>query len=173
MAKRKKASNKIGFIAILVILVMLVLAIVGVCIDWLSFKGEALGGMISTKTQGVTLTELFDTLGESETETGGAFKTMAAFAILTVILAGATTILAGICKVLGWKLFKFLLVVVAIVCVVCGIVSVITTFTFCDKISLDGGWLGKGTYTPSFGAWLTAIGGVLAGLGGVFAAVKS
>ena len=74
---------------------------------------------------------------------------------------------------LGWKLFRFLLVIVAIVCVVSGVVSIITSFTFCDKISLDGGWLAKGTYSPAIGAWLTAIGGALAGLFGVFAAVKS
>ena len=173
MAKRKSSGNKVGLIAIAIILVMLILAILGVCIDWLTFKGEAIGGAVSLDPEGIKLSELFDSLGEAENEIGGAFKTMAAFGILTVILAGATTILAGICKVLGWKLFRFLLVIVAIVCVVSGVVSIITSFTFCDKISLDGGWLAKGTYSPAIGAWLTAIGGALAGLFGVFAAVKS
>ena len=117
---------------------------------------------------------MFDTFDGLDTELAGSFKAMASFAILTVILAGATTVLAGICKVLGWKLFRFILVIVAIVCVVCGVVSIITSFTFCDK--LGGGSIGdlfSGENAPAAGAWLTAIGGVLAGLAGVFAAVKN
>ena len=102
---------------------------------------------------------------------------MAAFAILTVILAAATTVLSGICKVLGWKLFKFILVVVSIVCVICGVVSIITTFAFCDKFTVGGGFGGiveAGTKaSPYIGAWLTAIGGALAGIVGIFAAIKS
>lgn len=170
MAK-KKSDGKVGFIAILVVLVMLVLAIVGVCIDWISVSAEL--GNQQLGEGGGPLSDLFDVYGEFDGEVGGAFKAMASFAILTVILAAATAVLAGICKVLGWKLFRFILVVVAIVCVVCGVVSIITSFTFCDKISLDAGGFGGIKYSPAAGAWLTAIGGVLAGLVGVFAAVKS
>ena len=166
----KSKGGKVGFIAILIVLVMLIVAIVGVCIDWVNTTVTILG---HSETTGTTLSGLFDTLGEAEGEIGGAFKAMASFAILTVILAAATTILSGICKVLGWKLFRFILVVVAIVCVVCGVVSIITSFTFCDKVSVDLGGLASGTYTPYIGAWLTSIGGALAGLVGIFAAVKS
>ena len=169
----KSKGSKVGFIAILIVLVMLIVAIVGVCIDWVSFTAQAGGGLIESEAQGINLSDLFDTFGEADGEIGGAFKAMASFAILTAILAAATTILAGICKVLGWKLFRFILVVVAIVCVVCGVVCIITSFTFCDKVSVDLGGLASGTYTPYIGAWLTSIGGALAGLVGIFAAVKS
>lgn len=163
MAK-KKSDNKVGLIALLVLVVMLVLAIVGVCIDWITRTNPI------TDTTGFGLSDLFDLYGEMDGEIGGSFKAMASFAILTVILAGATTVLAGICKVLGWKLFRFILVVVAIVCVVCGVVSIITTYTFCDSLL---GYEGLLDNAPAAGAWLTAIGGVLAGLAGVFAAVKN
>ena len=170
MAK-KKSGSKVGLIALLVLVVMLVLAIVGICIDWINTTVTVLG---NSTTEGTKLSELFDTFDGLDTELAGSFKAMASFAILTVILAGATTVLAGICKVLGWKLFRFILVIVAIVCVVCGVVSIITSFTFCDK--LGGGSIGdlfSGENAPAAGAWLTAIGGVLAGLAGVFSAVKN
>ena len=122
------------------------------------------------------LGDLFDRYKDgADTDDAGAFRVMAAFAILTVILAGATTILAGITKVLGWKLFKFLLVIVSIVCAVSGVVSIITSFTYCDSLVNLGieGWFEAGTKaSPAIGAWLTAIGGTLAGLGGIAAAVK-
>lgn len=167
----KSKGGKVGFIAILIVLVMLIVAIVGVCIDWVNTTVTILG---HSETTGTTLSGLFDTLGEAEGEIGGAFKAMASFAILTVILAAATTILSGICKVLGWKLFRFILVVVAIVCVVCGVVTVITSYTFCDKLGSGGfGDILAGENAPAIGAWLTSIGGALAGLVGIFAAVKS
>lgn len=158
MAKSK--GNTVGLIAILVALVMLVLAIVGVCISWVSVP------TLVGDSEGVTLSQLFDLYGEVDGDVGGAFKAMASFAILTVILAAATTVLAGICKVLGWKLFRFVLIIVAIVCVICGVISIITSYTFCDASVLF-------SYSPAAGAWLTAIGGIIAGLVGVFAAVKS
>ena len=176
--KSKSKGNKVGFIVLLVILVMLVLAIVGVCVDWISGKAYADSVLGGGETDSVfyKLGDLFDTFKDSDTEIAGTFRTMAAFGILTVILAGATTVLAGICKVLGWKLFKFILVIVSIVCVVSGVVSIITSFTFCDKFSVGGGFediFQLGTeYSPYIGAWLTAIGGTLAGLGGIAAAVK-
>ena len=177
MAKNKGGS--IGLIALLVVLAMLVVAIVGVCIDWVGLKAYggigSIGGETDTAYQ--KLGDLFETYGEAEGETAGAFKAMASFAILTVILAAATTVLAGICKVLGWKLFKFVLVVAAIACVVCGVVTIITSYTFCDKLSAGvdlGGLAQAGTEaTPAVGMWLTSIGGALAGLVGVVAAVKS
>lgn len=155
MAKKKK-DNKVGFIVILVVLVMLVLAIVGVCIAWVS------GGLTET---GYKLGDLHDLYTSGEGEVASSFKGMEAFAILTVILAAATAVLAGISKVLGWKLFRFILVVVAIVCVVCAVLAIVLTYTFCDKV--------VNLYDPAAGMWLTAIGGALAGLAGVFAAVKS
>lgn len=170
----KSKGGKVGFIAILIVLVMLIVAIVGVCIDWVSFTAQAGGGLIESEAQGINLSDLFDTFGEADGEIGGAFKAMASFAILTAILAAATTILAGICKVLGWKLFRFILVVVAIVCVVCGVVTVITSYTFCDKLGSGGfGDILAGENAPAIGMWLTSIGGALAGLVGIFAAVKS
>ncbi len=177
MAKNKGGS--IGLIALLIVLAMLVVAIVGVCIDWVGLKAYGgiggIGGETDTAYQ--KLGDLFETYGEAEGETAGAFKAMASFAILTVILAAATTVLAGICKVLGWKLFKFVLVVAAIACVVCGVVTIITSYTFCDKLSAGvdlGGVAQAGTEaTPAVGMWLTSIGGALAGLVGVVAAVKS
>lgn len=159
----KSKGGKVGFIAILIVLVMLIVAIVGVCLTWIT-RTSPLG------TTSFTLGDLFDVYGDWDNEIGGAFKAMASFAILTVILAAATTILAGICKVLGWKLFRFILVVVAIVCVVCGVVTVITSYTFCDKLFGQDGLLEN---APAIGMWLTSIGGALAGLVGIFAAVKS
>lgn len=155
MAK-KKSDNKVGLIAIFVVLVMLVLAIVGVCIAWVS------GGLTET---GYKLGDLHDLYTAGEGEVASVFKGMEAFAILTVILAAATTVLAGISKVLGWKLFRFILVVVAIVCVVCAVLAIVLTYSFCDKV--------VNLYSPAAGMWLTAIGGALAGIGGIFAAVKS
>ncbi len=177
--KSKSKGNKVGFIVLLVILVMLALAIVGVCIDWVGAKNyvDSVIGGAESETVFSKLGDLFDRYKDgADTDDAGAFRVMAAFAILTVILAGATTILAGITKVLGWKLFKFILVVVSIVCVICGVVSIITTFAFCDKFTVGGGIDGiveTGTKaSPYIGAWLTAIGGTLAGLGGIAAAVK-
>ena len=172
--KSKSKGNKVGFIVLLVILVMLALAIVGVCVDWIA-RTTYLND--NSDTVFSKLGDLFDRYKDgADTDDAGAFRVMAAFAILTVILAGATTILAGITKVLGWKLFKFILVVVSIVCVICGVVSIITTFAFCDKFTVGGGIDGiveTGTKaSPYIGAWLTAIGGTLAGLGGIAAAVK-
>ena len=179
MSKKSKSGSKAGFIAILIILILLVVAIVGVCIDWIGAKtyvDSVIGGGES-ETVYYKLEKLFETFKDSETETAGLFRTMAAFGILTVILAAATTVLSGICKVLGWKLFKFILVVVSIVCVICGVVSIITTFAFCDKFTVGGGFGGiveAGTKaSPYIGAWLTAIGGALAGIVGIFAAIKS
>lgn len=120
MAKRiKKGGGAVGFVLILVALAMLVVAIVGVCIDWISTKVTAAGYTGEPIFQ--SLSELFDDFKDSDSDIAGKFKLMAAFAILTVILAGGTTVFAGITKVLGWKLFKFLLVVIAIVCVICGV----------------------------------------------------
>lgn len=170
MAKNK--GGTIGFVAILIALIMVILAIVGVCITWVNATGQALGGLFDGET-GLEFSDLFDTYGKMEGEVGGAFKAMASFAILTVILAAASTVLAGICKVLNWKFFKFILIIVAIVCVICGVVSIITSYTFCNKISVGIGSLASATYAPAAGAWLTAIGGILAGLVGVFAAVKN
>ena len=174
MSKKSKSGSKAGFIAILIILVLLVVAIVGVCIDWIGAKtyvDSVIGGGES-ETVYYKLEKLFETFKDSETETAGLFRTMAAFGILTVILAAATTVLSGICK-----LFKFILVVVSIVCVICGVVSIITTFAFCDKFTVGGGFGGiveAGTKaSPYIGAWLTAIGGALAGIVGIFAAIKS
>ena len=176
MAKRiKKGGGAVGFVLILVALAMLVVAIVGVCIDWISTKVTAAGYTGEPIFQ--TLSELFDDFKDSDSDIAGKFKLMAAFAILTVILAGGTTVFAGITKVLGWKLFKFPLVVIAIVCVICGVVSIITTYTFCDQMSISGDildWIQTGSKTsPYIGAWLTPIGGVLCGLVGVGVAVKS
>ena len=173
--KSKSKGNKVGFIVLLVILVMLVLAIVGVCVDWIA-RTTYLND--NSDTVFSKLGDLFDRYKDgADTDDVGAFRVMAAFAILTVILAGATTILAGITKVLGWKLFKFLLVIVSIVCAVSGVVSIITSFTYCDSlVNISGGiegWIEGGTKaSPAIGAWLTAIGGTLAGLGGIAAAVK-
>ena len=178
--KSKSKGNKVGFIVLLVILVMLALAIVGVCIDWVGAKNyvDSVIGGAESETVFSKLGDLFDRYKDgADTDDAGAFRVMAAFAILTVILAGATTILAGITKVLGWKLFKFLLVIVSIVCAVSGVVSIITSFTYCDSlVNISGGiegWFEGGTKaSPAIGAWLTAIGGTLAGLGGIAAAVK-
>ena len=171
--KSKSKGNKVGFIVLLVILVMLVLAIVGVCVDWIA-RTTYLND--NSDTVFSKLGDLFDRYKDgADTDDAGAFRVMAAFAILTVILAGATTILAGITKVLSWKLFKLLLVIVSIVCAVSGVVSIITSFTYCDSLVNLGieGWFEAGTKaSPAIGAWLTAIGGTLAGLGGIAAAVK-
>ena len=155
MAK-KKSVGTVGVIAILVVLVMLVLAIVGVCIAWVS------GGLTET---GYKLGDLHDLYTAGEGEVASVFKGMEAFAILTVILAAATTVLAGISKVLGWKLIWFILVVLAIVWVVCAVLAIVFTNPFCDNVVI--------LYSPAAGRWLTAIGGALAGIGGIFAAVKS
>lgn len=175
----KSKGGKVGFIAILIALVMLIVAIVGVCVSWIDSTVYASGifGEGSSETSYSTLSDLFKTFEGQDSELAGAFKLMASFAILTVILAAATTILAGICKVLGWKLFKFILVIVAIVCVICGVVTIITTYTYCNNFNsgVDLGDLFKaGTeVAPAIGMWLTSIGGALAGLVGIFAAVKS
>ena len=166
---KSKSGNKTGFIVLAVILVMLILAIVGVCINWND----------NSDTVFSKLGDLFERYKDStDSEDAGAFRLMAAFGILTVILAAATAVLAGITKVLGWKLFKFLLIIVSVVCVISGVVSIITSFTYCDTlVNVSGGidgWFEAGSKAaPAAGAWLTAIGGALAGLGGAFAAIKS
>lgn len=173
---KSKSGNKTGFIVLAVILVMLILAIVGVCINWIS-RTTYLND--NSDTVFSKLGDLFERYKDStDSEDAGAFRLMAAFGILTVILAAATAVLAGITKVLGWKLFKFLLIIVSVVCVISGVVSIITSFTYCDTlVNVSGGidgWFEAGSKAaPAAGAWLTAIGGALAGLGGVFVAIKS
>lgn len=168
MAKSK--GSKVGLIALLVMLVMLILTIVGVCIDWVN-TSVSVGSY--TETEGTPLSDYFEVFKDLDGDLAGSFKAMASFAILTVILTAAATVLAGICKVLDWKLFKFVLVIVAIVCLICGVVSIITSFTFCDKLGGGGiSGLFEGDNTPAAGAWLTAVGGILAGITGVLAAVK-
>lgn len=160
MARRRDSGSSIGWILVLVALVMLVLAIVGVCIDWFSYEsllgdgGYALGDMKDT----------MDKLGELTGDIGTKFNTMLSFAILTVILAAATTVFTGICKVLHWKLFRFILVIVSIVCVVCAVVAIIMTYSYIDATA--------DIYTPAAGMWLTTIGGILCGVIGVVASVR-
>ena len=170
---KNKGGSSVSYILLLGILVMAVLAIVGVCIAWVTRSGEGLGGLLSGSAD-LKLGDMFETYGEGESEIAGAFRVMAAFGILTAILSVATLVLAGVSKVLGWKLFRFLLIVAAVVCVICAVVSIITTFSFCDKaISFDLGELASTEMTPAAGAWLTGIGGALAGLVGIGAALKS
>lgn len=151
MAKSK--GSKVGLIALLVMLVMLILTIVGVCIDWVS------GALTEA---GYTLGEISETIILEE-EISATFKAMESFAIITVILVAASTVIAGICNVLDWKLFKLVLVIVSIASVVTAVITIILSYSFCDKIKI---------YTVAAGAWLTAIGGILAGVTGVLAAVK-
>ncbi len=174
MSRRKsKNSGTVGYVLLLAALVTAVLAIVGVCITWVTRSGEGLGGLVSGSAD-LKLGDMFDLYGEGDLEINGAFRVMAAFAILTAILSVATLVLAGISKVLGWKLFRFLLVIAAVVCVVCAVVSIITAFSFCDKgINFDAGDLVSSSLSPAAGAWLTCIGGALTGLIGIGAALKS
>lgn len=166
-----KNISLITYIAIIFALIMIVLTIVGVCINWANFSGQLGDGLIETGVEGITLTQLFDSFSNMDGEIGSAFKTMAAFAILTVILTSATAVLAGVCKVIKRKPFNFILFAVAMVCIIFGVVSIISSFALCNIISIDAGSLASGTYTPAAGAWLTAIGGIIAGIMGLFVTV--
>ncbi len=178
---KNKGGSSVSYILLLGILVMAVLAIVGVCIAWVKLSGE-IEKAISyfDGSSELKLNKLFDLFGDGESDVAGAFRVMAAFGILTAILSAVTLVLAGVSKVLGWKLFRFLLIVAAVVCVICAVVSIITTFSFCGKavefevmfVTVDLSKLGV-KFVPAAGAWLTGIGGALAGLVGIGAALKS
>ena len=172
MSRKGKKAGSFGYILLLCILVTTVLAVVGVCIAWVNYSSENALEILESSND-FKLGDLFETYKDSEAEIAGSFRVVAAFGILTVILSGATLVLAGISKVLGWKLFRFLLIVAAVVCVVCAVVSIVTTYTYCDKaFGFEIGDIAKGSWSPAAGAWLTAVGGALSGLLGIGAAAK-
>lgn len=169
--KTESAISLAIYIAIITALITVVLAIVGVCINWADFSARAGDGLVETGANSITLTQLFESFGKLDGKIGGAFKTMASFAILTVIFTAATAALAGICKFVSRKPFNFILFAVAMVCIIFGVVSIISSFALCNIISIDAGPLASGTYTLAAGAWLTAIGGIIAGIMGLLVTV--
>lgn len=163
MARRKKRKKtSIGLIVLLTIAVCLVLAIVGVCISWVKYSG-ALG------EYKITFSNLFDLFSNFSPDVSSSFRTMASFAILSVVLCAATAVIAGIHSLFGRKLFAFILMAVSLVCLVCGVLTIVTTYGFCDDYTYLRSVY---EYTPAEGMWLNGIGACLGGIVGLVAAVK-
>ena len=59
---KNKGGSSVSYILLLGILVMAVLAIVGVCIAWVTRSGEGLGGLVSGSSD-LKLGDMFETYG--------------------------------------------------------------------------------------------------------------
>ena len=162
-----KSKRKIVWMAAqIIVLVMLILAIVGVCIAWVS--RVFVSGLVEDSPSLDTLSGIAGYTSMS------SYRAMLAFAIITVVLVAATAALTALAKLFGGYLWLVLLIVSAL-CLISGIVCIITTDVFCDNIAvtvLPGLTDLSGAY-PAPGAWLTAVGAMISGIVGAFASFKA
>lgn len=169
MAKKKAKLNVFGLVMLLVILVSLIMTIVGICIAWTATTVESsLAGASKTSTS--TLAELLEANANAKelgAEGNAKLEASAAFAIITVVLAGLTLISYALKSVLNLKIVKLLTLILSLALVVCAVITLITTFTFAGSAgSADLGAIVKGSTAPGAGAWLLAVFGIVGGAAG-------
>lgn len=147
-----------------IIVVGVVLAIVGLCISYLKSTGAITG--LGEKTYYISL---FD--GDAFTGGDDLAKSCVAFAIMTVVFAGLTLILASL-QLLGVMKDNKIKIVVSLLSIVCAIISFVLICVLAKDGSASAGLFGvtiaSAKTAPAAGAYLLAIGGIVAGLFGFF-----
>lgn len=173
---KKKGLDAVGLIVLALIFVCLILTIVGVCINWTASTVES-GLVGASKTTFAKLGELLDAQKQAIDKLGAEpnadLNTMAAFAYLTVIVLGVTTLLYLVTRIFNVKLLRLLVLVAAAAALVCAVIAIITAYTYCNSIgAVDGGSIVKASVAPAAGVWLLGVGGVLGGACGIAGAVR-
>lgn len=165
MAKKKKAGmTAMSWIMLAVMAVGLVLCVVGICTDWVTTKGEALGGMFSADGSS-TLQDLKDaSMPEDASNYFGLAFTCALVTLIAVAAAFACFLVGGLLKM---KLLKTIGMIGGIVAVVAGIMAAIFTYLFGKEYSGGVDGLLSATTTLAYGAYLLLAGGIVGGIGAV------
>lgn len=174
MGKNKKV-DLVALIVFGVLVLSIVMAIVGVCIAWTSTTVKAsdiLGGAAKTTT--TTLSDLAEA-NSKLVKNGGdpidGFNAMAAFAYITVILTGLTTVSFVVSKFVKVKALKWVTVALSLLLVVSAIVAIATAYSFCGNYKADA-LVASSNTVPAAGAWLLTVFGILGGAAGVVGALK-
>ncbi len=152
----KNAKNWILFA---VVLVGVALALTGLFIAYMQVTATVAGASTTSTTT------LFES--ESFTETSDLSRACMAFAIMTVIFACVTLILAAL-QLSNVARVNQLKMVTSALSVVCAIIAFVLICVFANDYSASLGGLASATSAPAIGAYLLAIGGIVSGLFGFF-----
>lgn len=170
MGKSKSKFDVLSLVIIGVMALALIMAIVGVCISWLSVSAKNVMG--KTTTEFATLAKMVEANDKVDKALYSSLDAIYAFAILTVILSALDLTLYILSKFLKVKALKFVVAALSALLVVFALLSIILTFTCYNtdlcKVTINLG----GSFAPAAGAWLLAVFGVLGGAAGIAGALK-
>lgn len=170
MGKSKSKFDVLSLVIIGVMALAVVMAIVGICISWLSLSAKGING--KTTTEFTTLAKMVEANNEVDKKLYSSLDAIYAFAILSVILSALVLIIYILSKFVKVKALKFVVAALSALLVVFALLSIILTFTCYNtdlcKVTINLG----GSYAPAAGAWLLAVFGVLGGASGLAGALK-
>jgi len=179
MANKKKISV-VSLIVAAVLAVAFILTIVGICIVWLkTTTTTTLGNSTSETTTNYTLSDLLSSNSDAKANGADGIKGLGAntaFAIMTVVFCGLSLIGYIVNKFLNNNIVKWVVVALSALTVICAIVAFITAFTVAGNLANGGFDLvvkADAKTSPSAGAWLMFIFGLVGGGAGVFGALKA
>lgn len=171
MSKSKKV-DLISLIVFGVLAVSVIMAIVGVCIAWISTSVESIAGNSEPTTS--TLADLAKANSEQYKLTQkniDGFVGMQAFAYITLVLSALTAIVFVVSKFVDVKVLKFVVLGVSALLIVSAIITIALSFSFCSDYKVDV-VIAKSKTVPAAGVWLLSIFSILGGGAGVIGALK-
>lgn len=174
-AKKKKAGmTMLAWIMLAVMAVGLVLSVVGIFTDWITTKGEAIGGLITTEGS-TTLQDLYDSQADMrEIDEDYSIKyfdityTCAWITLIATAAAFGCFLVGGLLKM---KLLKTIGMIAGILAIVVGIMAAVFTALMGKEMSADAG-IASATTSFAVGCYLTLVGGIVGGAGAIISGVN-
>ena len=174
-AKKKKAGmTMLAWIMLAVMAVGLVLSVVGIFTDWITTKGEVLGGLFSGDSS-QTLQDLFESQSDfRELDEDYSIKyfdityTCAWITLIAVAAAFGCFLVGGLLKM---KLLKTIGMIAGILAIVAGIMAAVFTALMGKEMSADAG-IASATTSLAVGCYLTLVGGIVGGAGAIISGVN-
>ena len=165
----------LAWIMLAVMAVGLVLSVVGIFTDWITTKGEAIGGLITTEGS-TTLQDLYDSQADMrEIDEDYSIKyfdityTCAWITLIATAAAFGCFLVGGLLKM---KLLKTIGMIAGVLAVVAGILAAVFTALMGKEMSGDLFGVASATTTLAAGCYLTMIGGIVGGAGAVISGAK-